>query len=190
MTGPLPCRMARRANEWLLRAERACSELSAFMLAAIMVIVVTDVGCRYLLNSPLAWSFDVITLYLTVGLFFFALSDTLEDNGHVWVDVMLARLPRRLQHAAFALGFALSWLAFAAIAWMSVLRAWNSFVRHEVTAGIFKMPVWVSSLFVVAGLVVLLGRIAYRAVGHGASAVTGQSLIALPGAHEVHPGTE
>ena len=182
--------MALAANAWLKRVETLCSELSALMLAAMMVIIVLDVGCRYLLNSPLAWSFDIITLYLTVGLFFFALSDTLEDNGHVWVDVVLARLPARAQHICYAFGYAVSWLAFAAVGWMSVLRTVGSYERREVTAGIINLPVWVSSLFVTIGCLVLLGRLAYRTVGHGAAAVTGQPLIALPGNHLVHTGTE
>lgn len=183
-------RLARRADARLRAVERVCSAISALMLAAMMAIVVADVGFRYLLNAPLVWSFDVITLYLTVGLFFFALSDTLEDNAHVWVDVVVARVPPRVAHACYAVGFALSWLGFAAIGWMAVLRAYASLVNSEVTAGVLKMPVWVSSAFVAVGVGVLLLRLAYRTFAHGASAATGARLIALPGNHLVHTGTE
>ena len=181
---------AQRIDGALRRLERVCSELSALMLAATMLIVVADVGFRYLLNAPLVWSFDVITLYLTVGIFFFALSDTLQDNGHVWVDVVLARVRPRLQHLFFAIGYGVSLVAFAAIGWMAALRGYASFVNSEVTAGMLKMPVWVSSAFVTIGVLVLVLRLAYRAFGHGAAAVTGEPLIALPGAHEVRPGVE
>lgn len=160
------------------------------MLAAIMVIVTLDVGCRYFLNAPLAWSFDVITLYLTVGLFFFALSDTLQDNAHVWVDVGVARMPPRLRHLSFAVGYGASWVAFAAIGWMSFVRMTESFVRSEVTTGVLKMPVWMSSLFVTLGVLVLLGRLAYRTVGHAYAAATGRPVIPFPGGHDVHPGIE
>jgi len=183
-------RFARRTDARLRAVERVCSGISAVMLAAMMAVVVADVGFRYLLNSPLVWSFDVITLYLTVGLFFFALSDTLEDNAHVWVDVVVARVPPRAAHACYAIGFAVSLVAFAAIAWMAVLRAYASFVNSEVTAGVLKMPVWVSSAFVAVGVGVLLLRLAYRTFAHGASAATGTRLIALPGSHLVHTGTE
>jgi TRAP-type C4-dicarboxylate transport system permease small subunit len=182
--------VARRIDAQLRRLEAACSEVSAFMLAAIMVIVVLDVGFRYLLNAPLVWSFDVITLYLTVGLFFFALSDTLEDNAHVWVDVAISRVGPRLQHLFFAIGYGLSWVAFAAIGWMAALRACASFTRSEVTAGLLKMPVWVSSAFVTVGIAVLLCRLAYRTFGHAAAAATGEPIIPLPGSHDVHTGTE
>ena len=181
---------ARRVDGALRRVEGACSEVSAVMLGAMMLIVVTDVGFRYILNAPLVWSFDVITLYLTVGLFFFALSDTLQDNAHVWVDVVVARVPTRVQHLFFAVGYGVSMIAFAAIAWMAALRGYTSFVNSEVTAGVLKMPVWVSSAFVTLGVAVLICRLAYRTFGHAASAATGASLIALPGGHEVHPGTE
>lgn len=181
---------AHRVDRALRRVEAACSEVSAFMLAAAMVIVVSDVGCRYLLNAPLAWSFDVITLYLTVGLFFFALSDTLEDNGHVWVDVIVARVPIRLRHAFHAIGYGASLVAFAAVGWMAAERAHTSFVNGEVTAGVLQMPVWISSAFVVLGVVVLLGRLGYRTVAHALAAATGVPWIRLPGGHDVHTGTE
>lgn len=181
---------ARRVDGALRRVETACSEVSALMLGTMMLIVVADVGFRYLLNSPLVWSFDVITLYLTVGLFFFALSDTLQDNAHVWVDVVVARMPRRVAHACFAIGYGVSLAAFAAIGWMAAARGYTSFIHNEVTAGVLKMPVWVSSAFVTVGVAVLVCRLAYRTFGHAASAITGAPLIALPGGHEIHPGTE
>lgn len=183
-------RFARRTDARLRGIERACSAVSAFMLAAIMVVVVADVGFRYLLNAPLVWSFDLITLYLTVGLFFFAVSDTLEDNSHVWVDVVVARVSPRVAHAFYAIGFAVSWLAFVGIGWMALQRAYVSFVNSEVTAGVLKMPVWVSSAFVAVGVGVLLLRLAYRTFAHAASATTGTRFIALPGSHLVHTGTE
>lgn len=182
--------LARRIDSALRRLEGVCSELSALMLAATMLIVVADVGFRYLLNAPLVWSFDVITLYLTVGLFFFALSDTLQDNGHVWVDVVVARARPRLQHLFFAVGYALSLVAFAAIAWMAARRGYASFINNEVTAGMLKMPVWVSSAFVTVGVLVLVLRLAYRTFAHAAAAITRESWIALPGGHEVQPGIE
>lgn len=181
---------ARRVDGALRRVETACSEVSAFMLAAMMLIVVADVGFRYVANAPLVWSFDVITLYLTVGLFFFALADTLQDNGHVWVDILVARVPPRIAHAFFAVGYGLSLAAFSAIAWMAARRGYTSFQNSEVTAGVLKMPVWVSSAFVTAGTLVLVARLAYRTFGHAASAATGDGLIPLPGGHDVHPGTE
>jgi len=181
---------ARGVDRALRRVETVCSEVSALMLGVMMLIVVADVGFRYLLNAPLVWSFDVITLYLTVGLFFFALSDTLQDNAHVWVDVLVARVPLRVRHAFFAVGYGVSLVAFAAIGWMAALRAQASFVNSEVTPGVLKMPVWVSSAFVAVGVAVLVCRLAYRTFGHAASAVTGEPFIALPGGHEIHPGTE
>jgi TRAP-type C4-dicarboxylate transport system permease small subunit len=190
VTAAVGAPFARRIDGALRKVERFCSEVSALMLGVMMLIVVADVGFRYILNAPLVWSFDVITLYLTVGLFFFALSDTLQDNGHVWVDVVVARVPPRVQHLFFAIGYGVSLIAFAAIGWMAALRGYGSFVNNEVTAGVLKMPVWASSAFVTVGVAVLICRLAYRTFGHAAAALTGEPLIALPGEHQVHPGTE
>ena len=54
--------------------ESLWAALASVCLFAIMVIVFLDVGLRYIFNSPLGWSYDVISLYLMVALFFLTVS--------------------------------------------------------------------------------------------------------------------
>ena len=174
---------------WQRRIEQLSGRIASLMLAIIMFIVVLDVACRYLFNSPLVWSFDFITLYLTIGLFFFSLSDTLDNNDHVWVNVVTSRMPNRWRHLGLALGFLLSWLAFMAIAWMAAERCWNSYETKQVTAGTLQLPVWISSAFVAIGTTLLLVRITFRTVSHSASALFDESYIDFPREPTNH-GTE
>ena len=74
--------------------ERVCSGLAAAMLLAIMLIATLDVAMRYFLNSPLGWSYDLISLYLMAGMFFLAMSSTLDrkstrlNSSHEWISRM------------------------------------------------------------------------------------------------------
>lgn len=156
----------KRFNRWLCLAERAGIQLSAAALFCLMAVIVLDVGCRYLLNTPLPWAFDFITLYLAVALFFFALSDTLRVNGHVAVDIVLRQFPPRARHFALLAGYALACVPFAGMAWLSLLKTLHSYAQQEVMPGVVEFPVWPSSLFATLGLCTFLGRIAFRAADH------------------------
>ncbi len=68
--------------------ERFASLLAAIALFLIMAIVASDVALRYLFNRPWGWSFDFISLYVIVGLFFLALSRTFAVHGHISVDLL------------------------------------------------------------------------------------------------------
>src|SRR3546814_11955507 len=76
----------RFAEKWIARIEQLWMYVAAIALFAMMFITVVDVVLRYVWNSPLGWSQEVITLYLLAAAFFMALSATLEDNAHIRID--------------------------------------------------------------------------------------------------------
>ena len=87
--------------------ERVCSGLAAAMLLAIMLIATLDVAMRYFLNSPLGWSYDLISLYLMAGMFFLAMSGAAPVPPELWqwpsVCVGLATAGVMLAATAFSL---------------------------------------------------------------------------------------
>lgn len=44
--------------------------VSAVAMAAIMLVVSLDATLRYVMSSPLSWSYELIGLYLMVAVFF------------------------------------------------------------------------------------------------------------------------
>lgn len=154
--------------------------VAGIMMFLIMLVVVGDVVLRYFFNSPLSWSYELISLYLMVGLFFFALSDTLAANAHVCVDILHLCMPVRLRHASEFIGYACVIPVFAGIFYMSVLRTWESYQGAEVLAGHIAWPTWLASVCVPLGVGVILLRMVLRLVGHGLSLWLKRSMIALP----------
>lgn len=165
----------------LLRAiEKAGVGVAGIMMFLIMLVVVIDVVLRYFFNSPLEWSYELISLYLMVGLFFFALSDTLANNAHVCVDMLHLYMPERLRHAAELVSYACAIPVFVGIFYMSVLTTWEKYKGAEVLAGHIPWPTWLASICVPVGVGVILLRILLRLVGHGLSLVARRSVVALP----------
>lgn len=169
-----------RSDRILHAIEETAVTISGVMMFLIMLIVVIDVALRYGLNSPLEWSYDVISLYLMVGLFFFALSHTLANNAHVTVDILHLYMPRQWRHAAEFIGYLCAAPVFLGIFYTSVISTWQAYQGNDVMAGHIAWPTWLASICVPLGTGLIFLRIVLRLIGHGISLVRRQSIIPLP----------
>jgi len=162
------------------RAETALVFLSGIALAVIMVVVVVDVTMRYVLQSPLGWSYDLIGTYLMVCVFFFALSDTLHQHGHISIDIFAHSLPRRFTHISLAVGYALSAALLAMIAWQAWYRTAGAFTANNLISATVPWPTWPSYFMLCVGAALITLRCAMRSVAHAASFVTGREIANMP----------
>ena len=168
------------ASRWIEHVERWLSFVAALALAAIMLVVVADVMLRYLFAAPLFWSYDLISMYLMVTVFFFALSDTLHKHGHVAIDLFQGLLPLPVRFAGEALGYGLGTVVFCLVAWKLTERTATAFANDEVTATLIPWPLWLSHFPAALGSWVFAVRCLYRTVGHLVSAITGRVSVELP----------
>ncbi|MCK1392963.1 TRAP transporter small permease [Bradyrhizobium sp. 1] len=172
--------MIKRAIDVLGMLERALTVIAAISLFAIMALVVADVFMRYVLNSPLSFTYDLIGLYLTAGVFFLTLSDTLRVHAHVGVDILLSRAPpagRRLSEIVTALT---GLFVFILISKVGFERALENYEQHDVLAGAIPWPTWISAALVPFGCGVLVLRLALQLVGNVLSLASGRDLFPLP----------
>ena len=170
----------KRLNFAITFLERTWMLVAALMLLSIMLISTLDVLMRYVFNQPLGWAYDLISLYLMCGLFFFALSDTLRNNEHVCVDLLHTLMSPRQRHAALLVGYFMVAIVFALVTLAAFDRMLDSYLNNDVVAGSIGWPTWVSSLFVTLGFALLWLRIVFRFIGHSLSAITGRQVIELP----------
>lgn len=154
--------------------------VAAAMMLVVMLASAADVGMRYAFNSPIAALYDLISLYLMPGMFFFALSDTLRSNEHVCVDLLHSRMTPRQRHGALLVGYALVSVIFAFMTWAAFQRMTEAWRNDEVLAGSIAWPTWIASLFVTLGFALIWARVVHRFLGHGLSVLTGRSAIPLP----------
>lgn len=150
------------------------------MLFALMLVVVADVALRYLLNSPLQWSYDVISSYLMPGLFFLAVSHTLKSNGHVAVDIIHNYLGRRARYVLEAVATLLAIPAFGICAWMALGVTLKDFHTGATSSAGLAIPTWTVSLLLPLGFGLLALRLAANFVGYVLSLASGEEVLALP----------
>ena len=163
-----------RSVEWALMV------VASLLLLSVMLIVVTDVFMRYVLNRPFSFTYDLVGLYLLAGLFFLALSDTFRVRAHVSVDILVQHLSergRRLSEIIAALAGLPVFIAITVLGWD---RAMDNWMSSDVLAGAIPWPTWASAVLVPIGCGLLVVRLVVHVLGHVGSLLTGQDLAPLP----------
>jgi TRAP-type C4-dicarboxylate transport system permease small subunit len=117
-------RFGQKAENWLHSISRALNWVSMVFVVIMVLTVTVDVGGSYLLNKPLTGSMDIVELMMVI-IVFLGLGYCAAEEGNVRVDVLHARLPRRLQAGLDIFTFTASLVIFALITWRLVARAWN-----------------------------------------------------------------
>lgn len=173
-------RLLQRSSDALSRVETVLANIGAVAMLAIMLVVVADVGMRYLFNSPLVFAYDFISMYLMVGVFFLLLAYTLHHHGHVAIDIFQHLIPARLRFLGEAVGYAAATIIFGLVAWQLSQRSARAFMEAEVTATTIPWPLWLSYLPAAIGAWAFAARCLYRSLGHLASLAAGRPLVELP----------
>ncbi|MEH6507556.1 MAG: TRAP transporter small permease [Sulfitobacter litoralis] len=169
-----------RVSRILGRLENVVVIFSGLSIAAIMLVVVSDVAMRYVFQKPLGWSYDLIGSYLMICVFFFALSDTLHSHSHIAIDVFAHKLPRRFEHMSLTIGYAASTVILLMIAWQGWYRCQSAFADNNMISTTVPWPTWPSYFMVAVGSAIMSLRCIVRSFGHAASFVTGRDLADLP----------
>lgn len=169
-----------KANRIITALENTLGVLASLMLLAIMLLVVLDVAMRYVFRAPLGWSYDLISMYLMAGLFFFSLSVTLQHEEHVRVDLLLKHFPPAMRHLAEFVTYLAASVVFGLIVYITFSKAVHSFQANEVAPGEIPWPAWLSIALVPVGAGLLLLRMLFRLVGHALSLATRRTRIKLP----------
>ncbi|UCE34634.1 MAG: TRAP transporter small permease [Deltaproteobacteria bacterium] len=122
-------------------------------MVALMFLIVADVCLRYLFNSPIASSNELV-MFLMAVVVFSALSYTETADGHVIIDLVVSRLPRTAQNALRGVMSILSLGLFALIAQQNIVRA-KALQAEGLTSSILHVPVYPFYLFAAFGCALL-----------------------------------
>ena len=92
------------------------------ILGGIVLLIVADIILRYVFNRPIAYTVEVVEVALSIIVFFGIIICTAQ-RGHVNMDILLTRFPRRVQGAVNSFLYLLSAGLFGLIAWRCVIYA-------------------------------------------------------------------
>lgn len=102
-------------------------------MAAIVLIVFVDVCGRYFLNHPLLGSEELVEFVLMPALGGFAIMYAAVKRGHVAVDLVVARFPRRTQIIMQSIASLLGFGIWAVVAYQVYLYALEELKCHALT---------------------------------------------------------
>jgi len=132
---------------------RVTSGIAAGVLAALMVLTGADVTLRYIFNAPIPGTFEItefmMAIVVALGLAYCAL-----QKGHVRADVVVSRLPERVQAVMNSMAYLVFLGIFILITWQSVYRA-QAMIDTGLTSFVLYIPVFPFVLVVTAGSAML-----------------------------------
>ncbi|WP_051340930.1 TRAP transporter small permease [Azospirillum halopraeferens] len=142
--------------------------LAALGLLASLGLVVWAIGMRYLLNTPVPWT-DELVGYLLVAIVMLAAADALRRGEHIAVDVLTDRLSGRGRRITAALGLVSVIAAGGAL----MVEGWKTVEFTQmlgiVSTGYLEMPMHLPQALVPIGGAMLalagLAGLARMAVG-------------------------
>jgi len=128
-----------RLEKQLDNLTRRFNWLAAGAILAMMLITCLDVVLR-LFRHPIPGTYELVGLMGTVGVSF-ALAYTTLKGGHITVEFLTNRMPKRVRYSVIAAGEFFSAVLFGILAWQSTLYALDLKQVGEVSLTI-EVPVY------------------------------------------------
>lgn len=140
------CKAINRLNKIIRPAGKIFHILGSGVLALMMFLTAGDVTLRYIFNRPIVGAFD-LTEYMMAIMVSFGLAYCALMKGHVSVDLVVSRFPKRVQAVIDAVTGLLSLGLFSIITWQCFVN-----VKLQYSSG-FTSTVLLIPVFPFAGLV-------------------------------------
>ena len=148
----------KRAPGPMERLSQLSCYAAGFGAVVMMLLIFIAVVMRYVFKHPFTFT-EEVTGYLVLFVVFMGLAYTLVTDGHIRTDLLLKHLPPSARRAADVLS------GLVALVWSVVLlvsvgrRAFDYWVDGTRSFTGLKTPLWIPSLFMVLGTVLLVGQL-------------------------------
>ncbi|MBU6436161.1 MAG: TRAP transporter small permease [Betaproteobacteria bacterium] len=131
----------------------AAAWLAAACMTGTLVMVVLGMVDRYItLGLP---GTDMYAGYFMAGAGFLALAHTLKRGEHIRVTLLLASVGPRARRVLERFSLLVAVLLSGALAWYSIVLAYQSWSFHDVSTGNDATPLWIPQIGMALGTVVL-----------------------------------
>lgn len=180
---PLFWRVMAQVDRVIGWVENATVAIGCIALFVTMMLIFVDAACRYLFNSPLKVTTDLVNLYLLSTMLLLLLSFTFRRGGHITVDLFAQRMPKRLYYGLIGATLLCADVVVSTMVHELLLFTRESWLNGETTIGIFAWPVWPSKAIVTAGLAVLAIRMLHAGISSLVASLTGNTTFAPSIAH-------
>lgn len=115
-----------------------------------MVLIFSDVGGRYLFNTPISGTLEVSQLLLTV-MIFGSITYLELRQSHIKITLLYSRYPPKIQRVFDILSQGLQTVLFAFFANQTFFYFYFSWAMDEISAGSIALPLWIPKFVIFLG---------------------------------------
>ena len=131
------------------KVNRIVGYFAALLSIPLTLIVVYEVGMRFIFNKPTEWVYDVSWM-LFGAMFLLGGAYTLQEDRHVRVDIILRSFPLVVQKTIELLFYFVLFLPMTLVlAWKGfdfTLLAWRN--NEMLSTTLFVFPAWATKIFI------------------------------------------
>jgi len=157
-----------RAEKIIRRASDLFSHMASAAVVVMMLLSAADVGLR-LFGRPIPGTYELVGFLgtLVVSL---ALARTAMEKGNIAVDILVEKLPRRVQTVIGLINDAIGGALFGLIGWQSLRYALELRQSGEVSSTL-GMPVYPFALGIALGCALLVALVLFEFLARFGKAV-------------------
>lgn len=117
-------------------------QLTSFLIVPLALIVLYEVMMRYLFNAPTTWGFEATTFAYGMH-FMLGLSFMENAQGHVRVDIIVSRLPKKVQAVVMIVTYLVIFMPVYVLMTLGATKyAYTSTVGGELNSTSWAPPIW------------------------------------------------
>lgn len=116
--------------------------IAGILFMAMALIVTYNVIMRYFVGRPPVWAIES-TEYIMVFATFLAAAWVLKQEGHVRIDILVVRLPRKGQYILSLVASFLGVVACGLLAWYGTEATYSLFSRGVIMMKMMPWPKWI-----------------------------------------------
>ncbi|MFC1816075.1 TRAP transporter small permease subunit [Thermodesulfobacteriota bacterium] len=113
--------------------------IACILIVLACILVGLEIVMRYFLNRPQAWVLET-TEYILVFITFIGSAWVLARDGHVKMDLVIARLNIRTQATLNVICHVLGAISCLICTFYSAQATWSHFLRRVTTATVLEIP--------------------------------------------------
>jgi len=132
-------------------------------LILMMLHIAAEVVARYVFNSPLHGTVEIVSAYYMVAVVFLPLAMIERANGHIVVELVSQHLPRRVQDILIGIVALVSALYFSAFAWQTWSDALKKYAVGEQALGTVAITVWPTRFYLPIGCALIVLVLVHKA---------------------------
>jgi len=127
---------------FLNRTMKVTAWVTSALIILMMLLVVSEVFQRYVLNAPSKWISDFVTEYLLIYVALLPAAWILLVGGHVNVELIVSRLRPKHRHNMSIATNILGLIYSIVLTWQGWLWVWRELTHGTTFATTARLPVW------------------------------------------------